>query len=132
MGKLQLLCARLPFHFVSPLRSFLDLPNEPSTDMMTSVHYINLSHTLGADEHHLSNKELLALTDILQEDLTDRLKQIGLDFGDAQRTIEEVQRLLCSLGEHEIASNLRQYLDLGKHLRITNGHRIPHNKSSYS
>ena len=85
--------------------------------MCKSVHYINLSHTLGADEslveHHLSNKELLALTDILQEDVTDRLKQIGLDFGDARTTIEEVQKRLHSLGEHEIASNLRQHLDLG-------------------
>ena len=95
------------------------------------MHYINLSHTLGADEHHLSNKELLALTNILQEDVADSLKQIGLDFGDAQITIEEVQRLLYSLGQHEIASNLRRYLDLGKHLRITNGHRILHNKFSY-
>lgn len=84
--------------------------------MLTLVHYTSYctySHSLGADEHHLSNKELLALTDILQEDLTDRLKQIGLDFGDAQTTIEEVQKWLHSLGEHEIASNLRQHLDLG-------------------
>ena len=81
--------------------------------MLTLVHYTSYctySHSLGADEHHLSNKELLALTDILQEDLTDRLKQ---DFGDAQTTIEEVQKWLHSLGQHEIASNLRQHLDLG-------------------
>ena len=83
------------------------------TGMLTLVSYCTYSHTLGADEHHLSNKELLALTDILQEDLTDRLKQIGLDFGDAQTTIGEVQKRLHSLGEHEIASNLRQHLDLG-------------------
>ena len=46
--------------------------------MSTLVHYTSYctySHSLGADEH---NKELLALTDILQEDVTDRLKQIGL------------------------------------------------------
>ena len=81
--------------------------------MLTLVHYSSFftySHSLGADEHHLSNKELLALTDILQEDLTDRLKQ---DFGDAQTTFEEVQKWLRSLGQHEIASNLRQHLDLG-------------------
>ena len=90
--------------------------NKPFIGMLTAVHYISYctySHSLGADEHHLSNKELLALTDILQEDVTDSLKQIGLDFENAQTTIEEVQRLLCSLGEHDIASNLRQHLDLG-------------------
>lgn len=90
--------------------------NKPFTGMLTLVHYTSYytySHSLGADEHHLSNKELLALTDVLEEDVADSLKQIGLDFENAQTTIEEVQRLLFSLGEHEIASNLRQHLDLG-------------------
>lgn len=63
-------------------------------------------------------KELQALKDILQEDVADSLQQSGLDFENAQTTLEEVQRWLHTLGQHEIASNLRQRLDLGKHLII--------------
>ena len=45
------------------------------------------------------------------------LQNAGFSFkaiGDAQTTTEEVQRLLHSLGQHEIASSLRQRLELGK------------------
>ena len=83
-------------------------------------------YSLGADTsslssigHHLSGKELLALPDILQEHVIDSLEKIGLDLkaiGDAQTTIEEMQSLLHSLEQHEVASSLRQRLDLGKHL----------------
>lgn len=82
------------------------------------------SYSSGADEsslnsvgHHLSGKELLALQDILQEHVIDSLKKIGFDMktiGDTQATIEEAQSLLYSLEQHEIASSLRQCLDLGK------------------
>ena len=82
---------------------------------------------IGADElslssvgHYLSGKELLALPDILQECIIDSLKKIGLNLnaiGDTQTTIEEVQSLLHSLGEHEVASSLRKLLDLGKHIK---------------
>ena len=85
------------------------------------------SYSLGADAsslssigHHLSGKELLVLPDILQEHVIDSLKKIGLDLqaiGDTQTTIEELQSLLHSLEHHEVASSLRQRLDLGKHLR---------------
>ena len=56
--------------------------------IFSMIHKLHtLSHSSGTDKslmgHHFSNKELLTLTDILQEDATDSLKQIGLDFGDA-------------------------------------------------
>ena len=54
---------------------------------------------------------------MLPEHVVGSLQNIGLDLktiGDTQTTIEEVQRLLYSLGQHEIASSLRQRLDLGK------------------
>ena len=80
---------------------------------------------IGADEsslssvgHYLSGKELLALPDILQERVIDSLKKIGLNLnaiGDTHTTIEEVQSLLHSLEQHEVASSLRKLLDLGKH-----------------
>ena len=55
------------------------------------------------------------LQDILQEHVVDSLQKIGLDIsGDAHATIEEVQSLLHSLEQHEIASSLRKLLDLGK------------------
>ena len=55
------------------------------------------------------------LQDILQEHVVDSLEKIGLDInGDTQTTFEEVQSLLHSLEQHEIASNLRHCLDLGK------------------
>ena len=99
--------------------------NKPSTGMLNTSAlyklYSTYSHSSGTDEsltgHYLSKKELQALKDILQEDVTDSLKQIGLDFGNAQTTLEEVQRLLHTLGHHEVASNLRQHLDFGKHLK---------------
>ena len=102
------------------------------------IHYIyklhTLSHSSGTDEylirHHLSDKEFQALKDILQKDIIDSLQQSGLGLGNAQTTLEEVQRLLHSLGQHEVASNLRQHLDLGKHLKLANGHRNPYNKFS--
>ena len=71
--------------------------------------------------HYLSDEELLTLQYILQEDVIDSLQQIGLDLktvGDSMTTIEEVQRALYSLGQHEVASSLRQQLDLGKHLKL--------------
>ena len=87
-----------------------------------------LFYSSGADEsslssvgHHLSGKELLALPDILQEHVVDSLKKIGLDLktiGDAHTTIEEVQSLLYSLEQHEVASSLRQLLDSGKRLTL--------------
>ena len=83
------------------------------------------SHSSGADEsshsnvgHYLSEKELLALKYVIQEDVIDSLQQIGLDLntiGDSQITIEELQRALYSLDQHEVASSLRQHLDFGKH-----------------
>ena len=93
-------------------------------DFGIPIYKLNSPSSLGADEsslssvgHHLSGKELLALQDILQEDVIDSLKKIGLDLniiGDAHTTIEEVQTLLHSLEQHEVASSLRQRLDLGK------------------
>jgi len=74
----------------------------------------------GADSvgHPLSAKELLFLKDyILPEDVIESLQQEGLD---PQTTIEEVQRRLDSLGQSEIASSLRQHLDLGNHLKLVN------------
>ena len=72
------------------------------------------SYSSGADAsslssigHHLSGKE----------HVIDSLKKIGFDMktiGDTQATIEEAQSLLYSLEQHEIASSLRQCLDLGK------------------
>ena len=53
--------------------------------------------------------------------MIDSLKMIGLDLkaiGDTQATIEEVQSLLHSLEQHEVASSLRQRLDLGKQIRL--------------
>ena len=75
--------------------------------------------------HHLSGRELLALPDILQEHVIDSLKKIGLDLkaiGGTQTTIEEVQSLLHSLEQHEVASSLRQHLDLGTDLRLHGVH----------
>ena len=78
-----------------------------------------LFHCSGIDEsfptsegHHLSGKELLALKNILQEGLIDILEQNLAKSGSV--TIEEVQGLLHSLDQHEIASSLRQHLDFGK------------------
>ena len=89
-------------------------------------------YSLGADAsslssigHHLSGRELLALPDILQGHMIDSLKKIGLDIksiGDTQTTIEEVQSLLHSLEQHEVASSLRQRLDFGKHLKLHGVH----------
>ena len=69
-----------------------------------------LSDSSGTDES-LSNKELQVLEEILQKDVIDSL---WLELGNAQTTLEKVQRLLHSLGHHETASNLRQHLDLGE------------------
>ena len=55
-------------------------------------------------EHHLTGKELLALKNILQEDVIDTLEQNLAKRGSV--TIEEVQRLLHSLDQHETASSL--------------------------
>ena len=77
--------------------------------------------SLSSIGHHLSGRELLALPDILQEHVVDSLKKIGLDLkaiGGTQTTIEEVQSLLHSIEQHEVASSLRQRLDSGKHLRL--------------
>ena len=52
----------------------------------------------------------------------DNLQQIGLDLntiGDSQITIEELQRALYSLDQHEVASSLRQHLEFGKHLKLS-------------
>ena len=54
--------------------------------------------------HHLTGKELLALKNIMQEDVIDTLEQNLAKSGSV--TIEEVQGLLHSLDQHEIASNL--------------------------
>ena len=73
------------------------------------------SHSSGTDEplieHLLSNKELQALKEVLQIDVIDSLR---LELGNAQTTLEKVQRLLHSVGHHETASNLRQHLDFGE------------------
>ena len=53
--------------------------------------------------------------------MIDSLKKIGLDLkatGDTHATIEEVQSLLHSLEQHEVASSLRQRLDLGKQIKL--------------
>ena len=55
-------------------------------------------------EHHLTGKELLALKNILQEDVIDTLEQNLAKSGSV--TIEEVRGLLHSLDQHEIASSL--------------------------
>lgn len=73
--------------------------------------------SLGSEGHYLSGKELLILKDILQEDVMDRLQQIGLDLS-GNVTIEKVQQLLHSLEQHEIASSLRRHLDFGKQIQI--------------
>lgn len=65
---------------------------------------------------YLSGKELLALKGILHDNVIDCLKQKGLDLtiiGNVQTTLEEVQRVLHSLGQHEIASSLQQHLHSG-------------------
>ena len=87
----------------------------------------SLFYSLGADEsslssvgHHLSGRELLALPDVLKGHV-DSLQKVGLDLktiGDAHTTIEEVQGMLHSLDQHEVASSLRQLLDSGKHLTL--------------
>ena len=58
----------------------------------------------GIAEHHLTGKELLALKNILQEDVIDTLEQNLAKSGSV--TTEEVRGLLHSLDQHEIASNL--------------------------
>ena len=58
--------------------------------------------------HHLTGKDLLALKNILQEDMIDTLEQNLAKSGSV--TTEEVQWLLHSLDQHEIASSL----DVGK------------------
>ena len=72
--------------------------------------------------HPLTGKELFALKGyILPEDVIESLQQEGLDLntiGNVQTTIEEVQERLDSLGQSEIASSLRQRLDIGKHLKL--------------
>ena len=92
------------------------------------MHYASSVHcaSSGADSvgHPLTSKELLALKDyVLSEDVIESLQQEGLDLntiGNVQTTIEEVQRRLDSLGQSEIASNLQQRLDIGKHLKLVN------------
>ena len=91
---------------------------------------LSLFCSLGSDAcsnigHHLSGRELLALPYILQEHVIDSLKKIGLDLkaiGSTQTTIEEVQSLLHSIEQHEVASSLRQHLDFGKHLKLHGVH----------
>ena len=73
--------------------------------------------SLSSAEHYLGGKELLALRDILQEDVIDSLKHKGLDLNaieNVQTTLEEVQQLLHSIQQHEIASSLRRLIDFGK------------------
>ena len=74
--------------------------------------------------HPLTGKDLFALKDyILPKDVIESLQQEGLDLntiGNVQTTIEEVQQLLDSVGQSEIASSLRQHLDFGKHLKLVN------------
>ena len=53
--------------------------------------------------------------------MIESLQQEGLDLntiGNVQTTIEEVQQQLELLGQSEIASSLRQHLDIGKHLKF--------------
>ena len=55
--------------------------------------------------------------------MIESLQQEGLDLdttGNVQTTIEEVQRWLDSLGQTEIASSLRQRLDIGTDLKLVN------------
>ena len=73
--------------------------------------------SLSSAEHYLGGKELLALRDILQEDVIDSLKHKGLDLlaiESVQTTLEEVQQLLHSIQQHEIASSLRRNIDFGE------------------
>lgn len=73
--------------------------------------------SLSSAEQYLSGKELLALRDILQEDMIDSLQHKGLDLNaieNVQITLEEVQQLLYSLEQHEIATTLRQLIDFCK------------------
>ena len=69
-------------------------------------------------EHHLSSKELLALKDILQEDVIVSLQQVGLDLQRSEHvTFEKVQDMLHSLERHELASSLKQLLHFGKQIQ---------------
>ena len=64
----------------------------------------------------LSSKELLALIEqILPQDVIDSLQHKGLDLNTTEnvQTTLEVQQLLHSSKEHEIASSLQQLLNLG-------------------
>ena len=68
-------------------------------------------------EHYLGGKELLALRDVLQEDVIDSLKHKGLDLNaieNVQTTLEEVRQLLHSIEQHEIASSLQRLIDFGE------------------
>lgn len=69
-------------------------------------------------EHHLSSKELLALKDILQEDVIVSLQRVGLDLQRSEQvTFEKVQDMLHSLEKHELASSLKQLLHFGKQIQ---------------
>ena len=73
--------------------------------------------SLSSAEQYLSGKELLALRDILREDVIDSLQHKGLDLNaieNVQITLEEVQQLLHSLEQHEIATTLRRLIDFCK------------------
>ena len=73
--------------------------------------------SLSSAEHYLGGKELLALRDILQEDVIDSLKHKGLDLNaieNVQTTLEEVRQVLHSIERHEIASSLRRLIDFGE------------------
>ena len=73
--------------------------------------------SLSSAEQYLSGKELLALRDILREDVIDSLQHKGLDLNaieNVQITLEEVQQLLYSLEQHEIATTLRRLIDFCK------------------
>ena len=64
----------------------------------------------------LSSKELLTLIEqILPQDVIDSLQHKGLDLNTTEnvQTTLEVQQLLRSSKEHEIASSLQQLLNLG-------------------
>ena len=55
----------------------------------------------------------------------DKLKCEGLDLTtneNPQTTIEEVQDLLCSIGENETASNLKNLIDFGKQFNVRECH----------
>lgn len=82
------------------------------------LHYSDSDESsLSSAEHYLNGKELLALRDTLQEDVIDSLKHKGLDLNaieNVQITLEEVQQLLYSLEQHEIATTLRRLIDFCK------------------